>query len=43
MKTFTLRLEEDLLKEMRKLCIDKGISANDFIRTLIKKALEDEE
>ena len=43
MKQTTVRIDDDLLKEVKKLLIDIDMSYNDYILELIKKDLESRE
>ena len=43
MKQTTVRIDDDLLKEVKKLLIDIDMSYNDYIIELIKKDLESRE
>ena len=40
-KTFLLRLPEDLHKELKLFCVEKGISMQDFIMKAIDEQVND--
>lgn len=43
MKQTTLRIDDELLKEVKRLLIDLDMSFNDYVLELIKKDLENRE
>lgn len=43
LKQVSLRLEEELVKRIKKICIDKGITFQEAVRTSLEKMDKDNE
>ncbi len=41
MKTIMIHLEDDDVKELRELCLDRGVSVDAFITSCVRRALEE--